>query len=102
MNKKIRVSIYLAIGFGITTNSYADDASKQIQMLNQQLQSQLQQVQETQQKQLNDLNKQLQTQVKQVQTDLQAQIQKVNEQMKQMQTDLQAQIKQLQVNTVKG
>lgn len=89
-----------------TASVYADDASKQIQMLNSQLQVQLQRIQETQQEQIQKLNKQLQDQLKDVQTKLQDQIQQVNkttqDKMKEMQEKLQAEIKQVHEDMLTG
>ena len=89
-----------------STWGYADDASKQIQMLNSQLQVQLQRLQETQQKQVQKLNTQLQAQLKEVQTKLQDEMKKMNTmtqtKMKKMQEDLQSQIKQLHEDMLTG
>jgi mRNA-degrading endonuclease RelE of RelBE toxin-antitoxin system len=68
-----------------------DSTSKQIQMLNSQIQVQLQKLQETQQKQIKDLNVKLQAQLQQMQTNLEAEIQKAN-------TQNQAQFKQIHDN----
>ncbi|MDF1677506.1 MAG: hypothetical protein P1U32_02290 [Legionellaceae bacterium] len=81
-------------------------ATKQIQMLNSQLQVQLQRMQETQQKQIQKLNKQLQKQLKDTQTKLQDQMAQMNtatqKQMKDMQKNLQAQIKQVHEELLTG
>ncbi|MCH9762938.1 MAG: hypothetical protein K0U24_01675 [Gammaproteobacteria bacterium] len=77
----------------------ADSASKQIQMLNGQLQVQLQRLQATQEKQLQTLNKQLQAQLQDTQKKLQSQIDTVNKttqkQMAELKKSLEAQIKQV-------
>ncbi|HIG0326224.1 TPA: hypothetical protein ACX87D_000070 [Legionella pneumophila] len=98
-------SLMLASLFNLT---YADETpaqltgtpAEQIQQLNAQIQSQLQEMQTKQQQQLDALNAQLQNQIKQVQSQLQEQIQTVNsqtqDQIKQVQTTLQEQIKQIQ------
>lgn len=65
-----------------------DSVSKQVQMLNSQIQAQLHQLQETQQKQMKDLNIKVQAQLQQMQTNLEAEIQKAN-------TQNQAQFKQI-------
>ena len=65
-----------------------EGVSKQVQMLNSQIQAQLQQLQESQQKQLKDLNVKVQAQLLQMQTNLEAEIQKLN-------TQNQAQLKQI-------
>ncbi len=82
------------------------DATKQIQMLNSQLQVQLQRMQETQQAQIQKLNKQLQKQLKDTQTKLQDQMAKMNtatqKQMQDMQKSLQAQIKQVHEELLTG
>ncbi len=89
-----------------STWGYADDASKQIQMLNSQLQVQLQRLQETQQKQIQKLNKQLQSQLKDVQTKLQDEMKNMNtmtqKKMKKMQDNLQSQIKQVHEEMLTG
>lgn len=78
----------------------SDNVSKQIQLLNSQIQDQIQKVQSTGQDQVQQLNKQIQTQLKQMQTDLQNQIKDLNEkleaQIKKVETSLQEQIKQVQ------
>lgn len=98
-------SLMLAILF---SPAYADEPpaqltgtpAEQIQQLNAQIQSQLQEIQTKQQQQLDALNSQLQNQIKQVQSQLQEQIQTVNsqtqDQIKQIQATLQEQIKQVQ------
>ena len=77
----------------------AEGASKQIQNLNKQLQSQMKTMQETQQKQIQTLNELLQTQMKDMQSKFQVQIKgmnnDMNKRMEAMQKELQAQIKQV-------
>lgn len=108
MNSKRGLSLYLLIFVGAGHMAYAaeDNVSKQIQQLNSQIQSQLQQIQETQQKQTKTMNTQIQAQLKQMQADLQAQIQKSNtnnqDQIKAMQTQLQTQIKQVHDEATKA
>lgn len=90
----------------LTTPLYADDTSKQIQMLNSQLQVQLQRMQESQEKQIHTLNAQLQKQLKETQTKLQSEMQAMNasnqKKMKAMHDDLQAQIKQIHEMVLTG
>jgi gas vesicle protein len=77
----------------------ADSTSKQIQMLNSQLQVQLQRLQASQEKQLQTLNKQLQAQLQDTQKKLQSQIDTLNKttqaQMKELKKSLETQIKQV-------
>lgn len=93
---------------GTAHGAFAADesASKQIQMLNSQIQSQLQQMQEAQKKQNKDLNTQLQAQLKKVQTDIQKQINegyaKTQDQIKTVQDNLQGQIKQVSADITKA
>ena len=90
----------------MSTHAAEDSASKQIQMLNSQLQSQLQQMQEKQQKQMQTLNKQIQAQLKETQTKLQAQIKELNkttqEKMKAMQTTLHDEIEKVNEKVLTG
>jgi len=79
----------------------ADNVSKQIQMLNSQIQTQLQQIQEAQQKQIKAMNTQLQTQMKQMQVTLQAQIQTLNTQTQAQMKTLQTGLNTLQAHAVK-
>ena len=108
MKSKTGVSlcVLLLIGISHVASAADDNVSKQIQLLNSQIQSQLQQIQETQQKQTKTMNTQIQAQLKQMQTDMQAQIQKSNsnnqDQIKAMQTQLQAQIKQVHDEATKA
>ncbi len=106
MRTSIKQLLGASLLFVSTACVYADDTSKQIQMLNSQLQVQLQRIQETQQEQIQKLNKQLQGQLKDMQTKLQDQIQKVNktnqEKMKKMQENLQAQIKKVHEEMLTG
>ncbi|MCH9757328.1 MAG: DUF4175 domain-containing protein [Gammaproteobacteria bacterium] len=89
-----------------STGVYADAVSKQIQMLNSQLQVQMQRMQETQQKQVQELNTKLQKQLKETQTKLQKQIQDMNKmtqkQLKEVQTSLEGQIKQIHEEMLTG
>lgn len=70
---------------GFSYAAQSNNASDQIQMLNQQIQAQMQKMQDDQQKQMQTMNTKLEAQIQQVQTTLQAQIQQV-------QTSLMAQI----------
>lgn len=98
----------LILLLGASPGVFAEDdsPSKQIQMLNSQIQSQLQQIQETQKKQISDLNKQLQAQLKKVQMDIQKQINegysKTQDQIKTVQDNLQKQIKQVSLDVTKA
>jgi ElaB/YqjD/DUF883 family membrane-anchored ribosome-binding protein len=88
------------------TAAYAvDDASKQVQMLNTQIQSQLQQIQENQKNVDKNLNAEIQGQLKKMQSDLQKQIDdgyyKTQNQIKAVQDALQQQIMQVNDN-IKG
>lgn len=101
MKKIITLVVCSCLTGGIVSKGYAEnDATKQVQLLNSQIQAQFQQIQASQQAQIKTLNDQIQTQIKQMQTELQAQIQKVNttaqEQIKLVQTTLQQQIQQVQ------
>ncbi|PJD90731.1 MAG: hypothetical protein CK424_08675 [Legionella sp.] len=82
------------------------DSSQQVQQLNSQIQTQLQQIQETQQKQMKELNTKIQSQLQQMKKELDGQIQTVNtqtqKQLKQVQDTLQAQIKQVQADAMKA
>lgn len=94
--------------------SYADDdVDKQIQQLNTQIQTQLQQIQALTQKQITTVNTQIQSQIQQMQADVQKQIATMNTQtqsqlqqlqisqntaIQKLQTDTQAQMKTLQDN----
>lgn len=93
--------LLLAAGKG----TYADDSvSKQIQMLNSQIQAQLQQIQEAQKKTDKVFNDQIQAQLKQIQTDIQKQInegyKKTQDQIKAVQDAMQKQIQQVNTNVV--
>jgi gas vesicle protein len=99
----------VGVALGLTSMSVhaaEDGASKQIQMLNSQLQSQLQQMQEKQQKQMQTMNKQIQAQLKETQTKLQDQIKNLNkttqEKMKAMQTTLHAEIDKVNEKVLTG
>lgn len=86
-------------------NSFsADSADSKIQLLNSQIQTQLQHMQEDQQKQMTDLNKKIQDQLKEIKGELDSKIKEVNsiaqEKMQKIQEELQAQIKQ--INTRRG
>ncbi|WP_133127419.1 hypothetical protein [Legionella nagasakiensis] len=101
MKKIIMGGTGLLMLFSLGNFAYADDnVTKQIQLLNSQIQAQLQKIQADQQNQIKQLNTQIQTQLKQLQQQLQDQIQKVNtdtqKQMQTMQTTLENQIKQVQ------
>jgi gas vesicle protein len=91
---------------GLSTLVYADDASKQVQMLNSQLQVQLKALQKSQQTQIQTLNKQLQTQLKTMQSTLEAQITDLNNKteakMKSLEASLEAQIKQVHEEVLTG
>jgi len=107
MKRKIVLSISMMLLLGVGNGAYAgDDASKQMQMLNSQIQTQLQQIQEKQQNQMLALNKQVQDQLKQMQTKLEKEISdgysKTQDQIKNLQTALQGQIKQVNDNLEKG
>lgn len=71
---------------------WADDASIQIQTLNNQIQTQLQGLHSDQQTQLKKLNDALQAQMAQMQTSLQGQIQTVNDQVKTLASEMQKQL----------
>jgi Skp family chaperone for outer membrane proteins len=96
----------ISISLALPVHATEDSASKQIQMLNSQLQSQLQQMQEKQQKQMQTMNKQIQAQLKETQTKLQAQIKDLNkttqEKMKAMQTTLHAEIEKVNDKVLTG
>lgn len=108
MNKSIAILFSSLLIGSVSTVTMANAAggqltgapSEQIQQLNTQIQTQLKQIQITQQQQIDALNSQLQGQIKQMQAQLQEQIQKVNsqsqDQMQKMQSALQDQIKQVQ------
>ncbi|HBI22470.1 MAG TPA: hypothetical protein DDY37_07825 [Legionella sp.] len=104
MKKTGRIMLLL---MGTANGVFAADesASKQIQMLNSQIQSQLQQMQETQKKQNADLNTQIQAQLKKLQTDIQKKMNeghaKTQDQIKTVQDNLQSQIKQVSEDITK-
>ncbi|WP_028389545.1 hypothetical protein [Legionella fairfieldensis] len=81
-------------------------SNQSIEQLNNQLQTQLKQLQAQQQEQVTTLNSQLQNQIKQVQTQLEEQIQKLNTQtqaqIQQVQTTLQQQIKEVQQEVIQA
>ena len=89
-----------------STWGYADDTSKQIQMLNSQLQVQLQRMQEAQQKQVEALSKQFQSQLADTQQKLQDQIKSLNtatqKQMESMQKALDAKIQKVHEEVLTG
>lgn len=98
MKRMIIASLLL---LGTIDGSYAsDNVSKQIELLNSQIQAQLEGLHADHQKQLDVLNKQLQAQLKSVQSHLEAEIKKSNAisqtQIKQVQTNLQKQIQDIQ------
>lgn len=86
--------------------AYADDTSKQLQMLNSQLQVQLQRMQEAQQKQVKALSAQFQSQLADTQKKLQAQIKALNQatqqQMEAIQKDLEAKIQKVHEEVLTG
>ncbi|AHE67388.1 hypothetical protein [Legionella oakridgensis] len=101
MNRRIIMGGACLLMLSSLSNAYADDnTTKQIQLLNSQIQAQLQKIQADQQNQIKQLNTQIQTQLKQLQQQLQDQIQQVNtdtqKQIQTLQTTLQNQIKQVQ------
>lgn len=104
--KKTGWMIVLLLGTANGTFAADESAAKQILILNSQIQSQLQQMQETQKKQNKDLNTQLQAQLKKVQTDIQKQINdgyaKTQDQIKTVQDNLQSQIKQVSGDVAKA
>ncbi len=85
---------------------YADDASKQMQLLNSQLQVQLQAMQKAQQAQIKQLNKQLQAEMKTVQEKLEAEIKAIdtttNKKLNSMQARFQAEIKAIHEAVLTG
>lgn len=91
---------------GVGSKVYADDASKQIQMLNSQLQVQFQRIQDTQNTQIQKLNDQFQKQLKEVQEKLQAQIQAehhmTQEKLKTIQSTLDAKIDKVHEELLTG
>ena len=100
--KKSVIFVAVSAFLGIVTSGVYDDndnASKQMQMLNSQIQSQLQQMQEAQKKREKAEHSQTQAQLKKVQDDIQKQIKDsydlTQKQLKTMQDTLQAQIKQI-------
>lgn len=97
---RVGLSILLTTACSVAFADDADSVAKQIQQLNTQIQSQLQQIQEHNQKDNKEFNTQIQAQFKQLQADTQAQMQKLNSQllaeMKQLQTSTQAALQQLQ------
>ncbi len=107
MKRKILLISLIMLGTGQSV-VYADggDASKQLQMLNSQIQVQLQQIQENQQKHDKAFNTQIQGQMKKLQVDIQKQItdsfNKTQEQIKTVQNNLQKEIKQLNENINKS
>jgi TolA-binding protein len=82
----------LFCSFFLANIAFADDLSQ----FNTQIQSQLKQLQTTQEQQTQQVNSQLQDQIKKVQSDLQQQMQTMNTQLqnqiKQVQSQLQTQI----------
>ena len=97
--KMINLSWIVMFAMGSSSIVCADNTSQQVQLLNSQIQSQLQQIQDVQQKQMKDLNKQIQNQLKQMQTTLEEKIKTMNDttqtQIKTLQTSLQQQVKQI-------
>ncbi len=107
MKSKLALSMSTLLFVAISGTCVADDdASKQIQMLNTQIQAQLQQIQEAQKKHDKDFNTQIQTQLKQLQSDIQKEISdgynKTQDQIKKVQDTFQAQIKQISEDVQKA
>lgn len=105
MKRKIVLYLFLVFGAVNIISAADDDTSKQLQMLNSQIQSQLQQIQEKQKNQDIEFNKQIQSQLKQIQSDIQKQIadgyNKTQAQIKKVQDTLQGQIKQVSEDAIK-
>lgn len=93
------VSASALLGFVSGVNAAEDSTSKQIQMLNSQIQSQIQQMQEVQRKNDKAYHDKIQAQLKQIQMDIQKQISQgynqTEEQIKKVQDTLQKEIKQV-------
>lgn len=87
--------------------AWADEsASKQIQMLNSQIQSQLQAMHLKNQEQIKTLNNQVQEQLQELHKSTQSMVAKLNQQLsaqiKKVESDLQAEIQQVQANVTKS